>query len=358
MYVPDIARKKWIREHIELANRPRIEAVDRKQILKKLTQATMFEEFLQKKFVGQKRFSLEGGESLIAALDAIVEEGTAHGISEVVIGMAHRGRLSTLAHILGKPYEEIFGEFTGKPFDGEAEFDGDVKYHLGRSTHRTADNGEPVHIILAPNPSHLEAVGPVVQGISRALIDIQEKGEDAVLPLLIHGDAAIAGQGVVYEVAQMSQLDGYKTGGTVHIVVNNQIGFTTDYKDGRSSIYCTDVGKVTHALVFHVNADDAEAVVQVTRIALAYRQRWHQDVELVGVRTRAIWGVPRPKKTQTTHKDLPSRRTGVVRARCGAGRRCRQPAGAPCCRCCCWSRCARCVLTTRSNIRPLLRCWG
>ena len=286
MSIQDVERQAWVREHIELANRPRIGVEDRVQILKKLAQATLFEEFLQKKFVGQKRFSLEGGETLIAALDAVVEEGTNHGVKEVFIGMAHRGRLSTLAHILGKPYEEIFCEFEGKAYDEEGEFDGDVKYHLGYSRTLKADTGEEVTISLAPNPSHLEAVGPVVEGLSRARIDALGGEESAVLPILIHGDAAISGQGVVYEVAQMAQLDGYRTGGTVHIVVNNQVGFTTNYLDGRSSIYCTDVGKVTQSLVFHVNADEAEAVVQVMRIALAYRQRWNQDVyiDLLGYR--------------------------------------------------------------------------
>jgi len=286
MSIQDVERQAWVREHIELANRPRIGVEDRVQILKKLAQATLFEEFLQKKFVGQKRFSLEGGETLIAALDALIEEGTKQGVKEVFIGMAHRGRLSTLAHILGKPYEEIFCEFEGKAYDEEGQFDGDVKYHLGYSRTLEADTGEEVTISLAPNPSHLEAVGPVVQGLSRARIDALGGEELAVLPILIHGDAAISGQGVVYEVAQMAQLDGYRTGGTVHIVVNNQVGFTTNYLDGRSSIYCTDVGKVTQSLVFHVNADEAEAVVQVMRIALAYRQRWNQDVyiDLLGYR--------------------------------------------------------------------------
>ena len=286
MSIQDVDRQAWVREHIELANRPRIGVEDRVQILKKLAQATLFEEFLQKKFVGQKRFSLEGGETLIAALDAVIEEGTKHGVKEVFIGMAHRGRLSTLAHILGKPYEEIFCEFEGKAYDEEGEFDGDVKYHLGYSRTQKADSGEEVSISLAPNPSHLEAVGPVVEGLSRARIDATGGDESTVLPILIHGDAAISGQGVVYEVAQMAQLDGYRTGGTVHIVVNNQVGFTTNYLDGRSSIYCTDVGKVTQSLVFHVNADEAEAVVQVMRIALEYRQRWNQDVyiDLLGYR--------------------------------------------------------------------------
>ncbi len=284
--IQDVDRQAWVREHIELANRPRIELADRIQILKKLSQATLFEEFLQKKFVGQKRFSLEGGETLIAALDAVIESGTEQGVEEVFIGMAHRGRLSTLAHILGKPYEEIFCEFEGKAYDDDGDFDGDVKYHLGYSRTQQADSGNSVSISLAPNPSHLEAVGPVVEGLTRARIDATGGDANRVLPILIHGDAALAGQGVVYEVAQMAQLDGYHTGGTVHIVVNNQVGFTTNYLDGRSSIYCTDVSKVTESLSFHVNADDAEAVVQVMRIALAYRQRWNRDVyiDLLGYR--------------------------------------------------------------------------
>jgi 2-oxoglutarate dehydrogenase E1 component len=286
MMIQDVNRKAWVRKNIELANRPRIGRVDRIQILKKLAQATLFEEFLQKKFVGQKRFSLEGGETLIAALDAVIEEGTLQGVQEVFIGMAHRGRLSTLAHVLGKPYEEIFCEFEGKAYDDTMEFDGDVKYHLGYSKTVTADSGQSVSISLAPNPSHLEAVGPVVQGMSRARIETLGGEETKVLPILVHGDAALAGQGVVYELAQMAQLDGYGTGGTVHVVVNNQVGFTTNYLDARSSTYCTDVSKVSQALSFHVNADDAEAVVQVMRIALNYRQEWKRDVfiDLLGYR--------------------------------------------------------------------------
>jgi 2-oxoglutarate dehydrogenase E1 component len=286
MMIQDVDRKAWVRKNIELANRPRIGRVDRIQILKKLAQATLFEEFLQKKFVGQKRFSLEGGETLIAALDAVIEEGTLQGVQEVFIGMAHRGRLSTLAHVLGKPYEEIFCEFEGKAYDDTMEFDGDVKYHLGYSKTVTADSGQSVSISLAPNPSHLEAGGPVVQGMSRARIETLGGEETKVLPILVHGDAALAGQGVVYELAQMAQLDGYGTGGTVHVVVNNQVGFTTNYLDARSSTYCTDVSKVSQALSFHVNADDAEAVVQVMRIALNYRQEWKRDVfiDLLGYR--------------------------------------------------------------------------
>ena len=300
MYIREPERLKWVREHIELANRPRLDGAGRKHVLKKISQATLFEEFLQKKFVGQKRFSLEGGESLIPALDALIETGTTRGVREVVIGMAHRGRLSTLAHILGKPYANILCEFEGKAYDGEGLFDGDVKYHLGYSRKQVADTGEEVTITLAPNPSHLEAVDPVVEGIARARIDARDGDESSVLPILIHGDAAVAGQGVVYEVAQMAGLDGYRTGGTVHIVVNNQVGFTTNYLDARTSTYCTDVAKVTQALVFHVNADDVEAVVQVMNIALEYRQTFHRDVfiDLLGYRKYGHNEGDEPKFTQ------------------------------------------------------------
>ena len=226
MYIREPERVDWIRGQIELDNRKKFTNDDKLHILKKISQATLFEEFLQKKFVGQKRFSLEGGESLIPALDAIIEYGTGYGVSEVIIGMAHRGRLSTLAHILGKEYSDIFSEFIGKEYDSEAEMEGDVKYHLGHSKTQVADTGKEVSITLAPNPSHLEAVDPVVLGIARARIDEKGGDEKAVLPILVHGDAAVAGQGVVYEVAQMAGLDGYRTGGTVHIIVNNQVGFT------------------------------------------------------------------------------------------------------------------------------------
>ncbi len=232
---------------------------------------------MHKKYVGQKRFSLEGGESLIPALDAIVEKGSELGMQEFIMGMAHRGRLNVLANIFNKKYEDIFNEFEGKEFDDNL-FDGDVKYHLGYSCEVVADSGKKVHLTLAPNPSHLEAVDPVVEGITRAKIDKYLKDEDKIVPILVHGDAAIAGQGVVYEVTQMAQLDGYRTGGTIHIVVNNQVGFTTNYLDARSSTYCTDVAKVTLSPVFHVNGDDVEALVYTCQMALEYRQRFKSDV--------------------------------------------------------------------------------
>lgn len=293
-------RLNWIRKQIELDNRKIFTAKDKLHILKKIGQATLFEEFLHKKFVGQKRFSLEGGESLIPALDALIEYGTDCGVKEVIIGMAHRGRLSTLAHVLGKSYTDIFSEFQGKDYGDADDFEGDVKYHLGHSKTQTADTGKNISITLAPNPSHLEAVDPIVLGIARARIDELDGDESTVLPVLIHGDAAIAGQGIVYEVAQMSGLDGYRTGGTIHIVVNNQVGFTTNYLDARTSTYCTDVGKVNQSLIFHVNSDDSEAVVQVMRIAIKYRQEFKKDVyiDLLGYRKYGHNEGDEPKFTQ------------------------------------------------------------
>ena len=245
----------------------------------KLNQATVFEQFLQKKFVGQKRFSIEGAESLIPALDALIEKGAELGIKEFVMGMAHRGRLNVLANIFNKTYKEIFSEFEGKVYDEDSLFDGDVKYHLGFTSENKTESGIDFRLTLSPNPSHLEAVDPVVQGITRSKIDNELDGDSSkIVPILIHGDAAIAGQGVVYEVIQMAQLDGYRTGGTLHIVINNQIGFTTNYLDARSSTYCTAVAKTTLCPVFHVNGDDIEAVVQTIQIALRYRQEFGRDV--------------------------------------------------------------------------------
>jgi 2-oxoglutarate dehydrogenase E1 component len=299
-YIRHPERVEWIRNRIELKNRPVLNNDEKKQVFKKLNQATVFEQFLQRKFVGQKRFSIEGNESLIAALDDLVEIGSRMGVKEFIVGMAHRGRLNTLAHIFGKPYEEIFSEFEGKEYDEDEDFDGDVKYHLGFSTDVITDSGEKVHLTLTPNPSHLEAVDPVVEGLTRAKIDHYLKDEKAIVPVLIHGDAAISGQGIVYEIVQMAQLDGYRTGGTVHIVVNNQIGFTTNYLDGRSSTYCTDVAKATLCPVFHVNADDAEAVIQAMRMAIEYRQTFHRDVfiDLLGYRKYGHNEGDEPKFTQ------------------------------------------------------------
>ena len=278
-YIRHPNRVKWIRDRIEIKNRPVLSIQEKKQIMHKLNQATVFEQFLQKKFVGQKRFSIEGAEALIPALDVLIEKGAELGVQEFVMGMAHRGRLNVLANIFNKTYKEIFSEFEGKIYDEDSLFDGDVKYHLGFTSENTTDNGKEVRLTLSPNPSHLEAVDPIVQGITRSKID-QELNGDAtkIVPILIHGDAAVAGQGVVYEVIQMAQLDGYRTGGTLHIVINNQIGFTTNYLDARSSTYCTDVAKTTLCPVFHVNGDDIEAVVQTIQIALKYRQEFSRDV--------------------------------------------------------------------------------
>jgi len=277
----------WIQDSIyKNENQPQFSKDEKKHILKKLNQAATFEDFLHKNFIGQKRFSLEGNESLIPALDSLIEGAADKGVKEFVMGMAHRGRLNTLANIFGKDPKEIFNEFEGKDYEQEV-FDGDVKYHLGWTSIRHTDSGKEINMTIAPNPSHLETVGAVVQGIARAKQDDHHKGsEHNVLPIVVHGDAAIAGQGIAYEIVQMANLEGYKTQGTIHIVVNNQIGFTTNYLDGRSSTYCTDVGKVTLSPVLHVNADDVEAVVHATRFALSFRMQFKKDVflDLLGYR--------------------------------------------------------------------------
>ena len=268
----------WLQQKLETnKNQPEFTNEERKHMLKKLSQAVMFEQFLHKKFVGQKRFSLEGGEALIPALDAVIEMGAGMGIQEFVVGMAHRGRLNVLANIFNKTYDAIFSEFEGKEYEDNL-FDGDVKYHLGYTCDVKTDNGNNVKLTLSPNPSHLEAVAPVVEGIARAKVDDYLGSDDKIAPILIHGDAALAGQGIAYEVIQMANLEGYKTGGTIHIVINNQIGFTTNYLDGRSSTYCTDVAKVTLCPVFHVNGDDVEAVVHTIKLALEYRNKYKKDV--------------------------------------------------------------------------------
>lgn len=279
MYIRTPEVIAWLQEKMESSkNTPNFAAHDKLMILHKLNQAVLFENFLHTKFVGQKRFSLEGAEATIPALDAVCELGADMGIKDFVIGMAHRGRLNILTNILHKKYEDIFSEFEGF-LSEEADFDGDVKYHQGYSSDRISDHGNAFHISLTPNPSHLEAVNPVVEGIARAKIDNFHNGDiKKVCPILIHGDAAIAGQGIVYEVLQMSQLDGYKTGGTVHLVINNQVGFTTNYHDARSSTYCTDVAKTVLSPVFHVNGDDVEALVFTVKLAMEFRQKFHRDV--------------------------------------------------------------------------------
>jgi 2-oxoglutarate dehydrogenase E1 component len=287
MYIRNPEKVNWIQQRLnQNDNHPQFSVEQKKHILKKLNEAVSFENFLHTKYVGQKRFSLEGGESLIPALDAVVEAAANQGVEEFVMGMAHRGRLNTLTNIFGKSTKDIFSEFDGKDYE-EVIFDGDVKYHLGWTSQRITDSGKKINMNIAPNPSHLETVGAVVEGITRAKLENKFNGDThKVLPIIVHGDAAIAGQGLPYEIVQMAKLKGYGTGGTVHIVVNNQIGFTTNYLDARSSTYCTDVAKVTLSPVLHVNSDDVEAVVHATLFALDFRMRFGQDVfiDLLGYR--------------------------------------------------------------------------
>ena len=301
MYIRKPEEIQWIQDKLNINDNHSLFTTDEKKyILKKLNQAVAFESFLHTKYVGQKRFSLEGNESLIPAVDAIIEKAADQGVKEFVMGMAHRGRLSTLTNIFGKSAKDIFSEFDGKDYE-EKIFDGDVKYHLGLTSNRETYNNKKINLNIAPNPSHLETVGAVVQGIARAKQDKKEITDASqVLPIVVHGDAAIAGQGLVYEVVQMAQLEGYKTNGTIHIVVNNQIGFTTNYLDGRSSTYCTDVAKVTLSPVLHVNADDAEAVVHAALFALHFRMKFKRDVfiDLLGYRKYGHNEGDEPKFTQ------------------------------------------------------------
>ncbi len=288
MYIRNPDTRKWIQNRLSVNNNePDFSAEQKKDILSKLNEAVSFENFLHTKYVGQKRFSLEGGESLIPALDALIEGAASKGVEQFVMGMPHRGRLSVLANVFGKPTSDIFSEFDGKDYDDDALFDGDVKYHLGLTSEKVTKEGKKININLAPNPSHLETVGAVIEGIARAKQDKYFPDDfSKVLPIALHGDAAVAGQGIVYEIVQMAKLDGYKTGGTIHVVVNNQVGFTTNYLDARSSTYCTDVAKVTLSPVLHVNADDAEAVVHAALFALDYRMEFGSDVfiDLLGYR--------------------------------------------------------------------------
>lgn len=288
MYIRNPEEIKWLQLQLHKnTNLPNYSVESKKYILKKLNQAVTFENFLQTKYVGQKRFSLEGGETLIPAISAIIRNAAEiYDVDEFVLGMAHRGRLNTLTNIFRKPVQELFSEFEGKDFEDET-IDGDVKYHLGFTTYKTLKNNKNLRMNLVPNPSHLETVGPIVEGIARAKIDTEYNGNNSKLvPIIVHGDAAIAGQGVVYEVIQMSKLSGYSTGGTIHIVVNNQIGFTTNYLDARSSTYCTDVAKITLSPVLHVNADDVEAVVHAVEMALDFRMTFKRDIfiDLLGYR--------------------------------------------------------------------------
>ncbi|HPR57893.1 MAG TPA: 2-oxoglutarate dehydrogenase E1 component [Bacteroidales bacterium] len=279
MFIRDVEVLAWLRASMERTrNTMTISSEDKIYILKKLARAVHFEKFIHKKFPGQKRFSLEGAEALIPAMEAIMEKGAELGTQEFVIGMPHRGRLNVLANIMRKKYSDIFAEFAGISYDDETLL-GDVKYHLGYACERETTRNKKVKLTLTANPSHLETVDPVVEGIVRAKIDNIYQGDfKKVTPILIHGDASIAAQGVVYEVAQMSQLKGYQTGGTVHIVVNNQLGFTTNYLDARSSTYCTDVAKVIQSPVFHVNGDDVEALTYTIQFAMEFRDKFRRDV--------------------------------------------------------------------------------
>ncbi len=288
MYMRNPEKLSWWKDRLIVNdNHPNYNQDAKKYILSKLNQAVTFESFLQTKYVGQKRFSLEGGEALIPGISvALRNAAEVYGVEECVLGMAHRGRLNTLVNIFKKPVRDLFSEFEGKDFE-DTNIDGDVKYHLGLTLSKTFRNGKQIKMNLVPNPSHLETVAAVAEGIARAKIDRKYNGDESkILPIIVHGDAAIAGQGIAYEVTQMAKLNGYKTGGTIHIVVNNQIGFTTNYLDARSSTYCTDVAKVTLSPVLHVNADDTEAVCHAMEMALDFRMKFKTDVfiDLLGYR--------------------------------------------------------------------------
>lgn len=275
----DSKKIDWLIDAVENKMQQPVPIEQKRKILQKLNEGVMFEKFLHTKYVGQKRFSLEGGESTIPALDAIISVASENNVQEVVIGMAHRGRLNVLANILGKTYEQIFTEFEGNSIPDTTMGSGDVKYHMGYSSEIETATGKKVHLKLAPNPSHLEAVDPVVIGFARSKADvIYNSNYDEILPVLIHGDSSLAGQGIVYEVLQMSGLQGYSTGGTLHFVINNQIGFTTDFDDARTSDYCTSIAAMIQAPVFHVNGDDVEAVVKASQLAMLYRQEFNSDI--------------------------------------------------------------------------------
>ena len=313
MHIMDPEQRRWIQERVEQPHTkpPREEQL---RILLKLNQAEAFETFLQTKFVGQKRFSLEGGETTVPVLDEICEAAAESGLDEVAIGMAHRGRLNVLANIVGKKYSQIFREFEGNIDPRTVQGSGDVKYHLGAEGEFEAGSGDTIKVSVAANPSHLEAVDPVLEGIARAKQDVLDKGAAyPVLPLLVHGDAAFAGQGVVAETLNLSQLRGYRTGGTIHVVVNNQVGFTTSPGSSRSSLYCTDVARMVQAPIFHVNGDDPEACIRVARLAFEYRQAFKKDVviDLVCYRRRGHNEGDDPSYTQPLMYDLIEQKRSV-----------------------------------------------
>ena len=308
--IKDRERRRWLRTKIESISSSiqyGLSIEKKKRILEKLNGAVVFEKFLHTKYVGQKRFSLEGGETAIVSLDGMINKAAEKGVEEVVIGMAHRGRLNVLANIMGKTYQQIFSEFEGTAVPDLSFGDGDVKYHLGFSSQVNTPQGNSMNLKLVPNPSHLESVNPVVEGFTRAKADIlYQSNFNKILPILIHGDAAVAGQGIVYETLQMSQLKGFYTGGTIHLVINNQIGFTTDFDDARSSVYCTGLASAVDAPVFHVNGDDPEAVLFVSELALEYRQEFNTDVfiDLVCYRRHGHNEGDDPKFTQPQMYDI------------------------------------------------------
>lgn len=302
IYIREPEIIQWFHQKIDKENLNFVPSEEeQKRILAKLNEAVVFENFLHTKYIGQKRFSLEGGETTIPALDAIINRSAELGAEELVIGMAHRGRLNVLVNIMGKTYEDVFNEFEGNIPDDLTMGDGDVKYHKGYSSHIIAINGKKINMQLAPNPSHLEAVDPIVEGYVRAHQDDVYKGNvDKIIPILIHGDAAVAGQGIVYELIQMSKLEGYYTGGTIHFVINNQVGFTTDFEDARSSIYCSDIAKIIDSPVLHVNGDDAEAVVFCAKLAAEFREKFNRDIfiDMVCYRKHGHNESDEPKFTQ------------------------------------------------------------
>lgn len=278
-YINNYDTCMWVQEAYETMQEQELTLDEKKRILEKLNEGVIFEKFLHTKYIGQKRFSLEGGESTIPALDTIINSAANSGVKEVVIGMAHRGRLNVLTNTLRKTYEQVFSEFEGNMPPDTTMGSGDVKYHLGFRSNIQTPDGKEINVQLTPNPSHLEVVDPVVAGFSRAKADILYNSTyQDVLPILIHGDSAVAGQGVVYELLQMSKLPGYKTGGTIHFVINNQIGFTTDFDEARSADYCTSVAAMVQAPVLHVNGDDPEAVIKAAKLAVKYRQQFNQDI--------------------------------------------------------------------------------
>lgn len=310
-------QQKWLQERIEVKHEGPTVA-QQKYILSKLNAAEAFETFLQTKYVGQKRFSLEGAETVIPMMDAAIDQAAEHALDEVVIGMPHRGRLNVLANIVGKPYSQIFSEFEGNLNPSQAHGSGDVKYHLGASGNYIQMFGDnDIEVSLTANPSHLEAVDPVMEGIVRAKQDLLDKGDGddgfTVMPLMLHGDAAFAGQGVVAETLNLALLRGYRTGGTIHIIVNNQIGFTTSPQDSRSSEYCTDVAKMVGAPIFHVNGDDPEACVWVARLAVDFRQKFKKDViiDMLCYRRRGHNEGDDPSMTQPYMYDVIDTKRGV-----------------------------------------------